>query len=705
MAESRARLPAAIRAAPMPRPVGALPARLADLSRASAVPSSRASAVPDSRAPAVPSSRAPAVPSSRVAPAPAPNPRAIAAPNPRAAPTLNAHAQAAPNPRATPALNARVQAAPNLAPIAATEDDGLVGEYGLRIPEATLIRRLGAKGLAKLQRSMTVTEKKQRGTQAYKVRPVSRAAYKIETAPNPRGVATRYVRFPRTKAAGFIRNGLIQRAVPHLEHPAPWRLDPANCEIADGRALFDYQTAAVDYLTEGEGAPFGATREASYETSAYLQLDTGLGKTVLGGAVAARLRVPTLIVVPTEAMAQQTIDDLAMFFPRLVVGWHKNTQRHPPTAATHDVVLCVINTFRKKEPEFIAGYGLIVLDEAHELHSKENSKALWLAQTKVLGLSATPAENPSGMDMLVPLHLGRIINQNELPGFDVDAVAYAGEVWRVLYAGHPDHCETAVTAAGTSSAIMTIGNVNKDPDRLRLFVGLIQRVYKLHETPAAARYGLGPDPNDATAPIRRHGILIFTEHREQLPLLQAALLERFARDDFEVPELDDEVQARLVAGEEEKEGDRSMTMLRGGVAHDELGKARRAGAHIVLSTYGYTRRGISLVKMSTIAFWSPRRNGMVQILGRARRRGSDRRIVRLTIDFVDTRTSLKSQSNDRNKVYKALGYAVRTIKVAHDGVDDDEALDAALDLDAAPNAADASDEEKDAGDPLDALFG
>ena len=93
-------------------------------------------------------------------------------------------------------------------------------------------------------------------------------------------------------------------------------------------------------------------------------------------------------------------------------------------------------------------------------------------------------------------------------------------------------------------------------------------------------------------------------------------------------------------------------MLRGGITKQTFNDAKDAKAHIVLTTYGYSRRGISLPDMTALVLVSPRRNGSRQIIGRILRRNSDEMIVRQIIDIVDVHTVLKSQSNDRIKIYK-----------------------------------------------------
>jgi hypothetical protein len=298
-------------------------------------------------------------------------------------------------------------------------------------------------------------------------------------------------------------------------------------------------------------------------------MQTGLGKSRVGAGVIARRGEPALVVVPTSALAEQWEDEIRLLYPEMVVGvYHnppKNSRRIPPGPRTHDVVIIIINTFRDKTPEFMEGFGTVVLDEAHEYHSAQNSKALWLAQTRaVLGLSATPSERKDGLDRYVHLHLGPVIYSKNIPNFDIGSVNFRGEVRLIEYAGHPDHCETATTPAGTMSAILTIGNINRDTARTRLIAAEIHRLVHLHETESPeelARLGLGPRPASAATAkhpegeIRRHGVFVFSEHREYLLELRRALLERMDATDIIAPELEDKKAPRA-----------PISVLRGGVS-------------------------------------------------------------------------------------------------------------------------------------------
>jgi hypothetical protein len=95
-----------------------------------------------------------------------------------------------------------------------------------------------------------------------------------------------------------------------------------------------------------------------------------------------------------------------------------------------------------------------------------------------------------------------------------------------------------------------------------------------------------------------------------------------------------------------------ISILRGGITKEDFENTKKCKSHIVLTTYGYSRRGISLPDMTALILVSPRRNGSTQIIGRILRRNSDEKIIRQIVDIVDVHTILKSQVNERLKTYR-----------------------------------------------------
>ena len=111
-----------------------------------------------------------------------------------------------------------------------------------------------------------------------------------------------------------------------------------------------------------------------------------------------------------------------------------------------------------------------------------------------------------------------------------------------------------------------------------------------------------------------------------------------------------------------------ISILRGGITRDALQDTIDRKARVVLTTYGYSRRAVSLDDMTAIVLASPRRNGLTQILGRVLRRNSDTGVLREVVDIVDWGTKLKSQKDTRAQVYAAKGFPVEIVQVSHDEI-------------------------------------
>ena len=563
------------------------------------------------------------------------------------------------------------------------------GRRGLAIPLAPFRERVGGDvALRKILRGFTVTEKVTcaRGRPKGMAR-ASRHAYVIDRAaglllvPRSKGELLRRTRTP----AGAPLLDDIQpgaNGTPDAPLPAARRIDPASCGADE--PLYEYQEAAVAYICEGNIT-------SAQPRDLYLQMDTGLGKTRVGCAVIARRGEPGLIVVPTEAIAFQWLDELAESYPGLRGAIYRNEDERRATAAaavgracraaacaaTHDVVVVIVNTFREKTPAFLEGFGVVVLDEAHELQSAHNSRALWLAQTAlVVGLSATPLERPDGLDRYTVLHLGTPVRPADIPGGAVTTVNFRGEVRMVEYAGKTGDpcCETVTGPTGTMSAVLTIGRVLSDAARRRMVALEVRRLLNAHEEwPAeeVARCGLGPRPAAAVTDrhplgeLRRHGVFVFAELREALPALRDELEQVLGPGIVVAPELDLPATGALPTGAlptvDPAPAAQAISILRGGVARDAVGNARALRAHVVLTTYGFSRRGISLPDMTALVLASPRRHGSTQTLGRILRRGSDESILRVVVDIVDVCTGLRGQSADRKRAYTLKGYPVTKV--------------------------------------------
>jgi len=495
---------------------------------------------------------------------------------------------------------------------------------------------------------------------------ITRKAYKIEVYENKK-----YLIIPKIKGLDLLNiksnNGspLIKNITQsnfNMQLQVPRKIHESKFETKE--TFYSYQSAAINYLSNGILKERGV---------AYLKMDTGLGKTRVGCGIVEQFKEPTLIVVPTEAIAEQWIDEFSECYPNIVsVIYHnipKASKKKAPTPLSHDVIVIIINTFRMKTSDFMEGFGIVIIDEVHECHSLCNSKIFWLCQTNVvLGLSATPAERPDGLDKFVNLHLGEVIDSNNIPGFDIKNVSFKGEVRAIKYYGNPNFTENITTPSGTISAILTINHLIMDPSRTELIACEVKRLYNLHESVDKEKLGLG----ELNGKIRRHGIFIFAELREMLPILKKAILSKI-NDNVYIPEIDEHPDNQIdcqfdnqidnqIDNQNDNQND-NISMLRGGVDRKAVVKARTS--QIVLTTYGFSRRGISLPDMTALVLTTPRK-GSLQVIGRILRRGSDESIVRQIVDIIDMRTGLKNQFNDRKKKYKLKGYPINFVEANYE---------------------------------------
>lgn len=153
----------------------------------------------------------------------------------------------------------------------------------------------------------------------------------------------------------------------------------------------------------------------------------------------------------------------------------------------------------------------------------------------------------------------------------------------------------------------------EDEQRTQLIIGELHRLY-----------------NWVGEQGQRHRIFVFCEEREPLRALYDTLGKVF---DVDAPELHENVGQFI-----------------GGTKPAEVQRVKK-DARCILTTYGYSSTGISIVEMTAILFWTPRRSNMLQILARVLRRGGDLSITREIIDLVDWSTPMKSQYYERRNAY------------------------------------------------------
>lgn len=132
-----------------------------------------------------------------------------------------------------------------------------------------------------------------------------------------------------------------------------------------------------------------------------VEVVTGGGKTIFALECARELQklnpeTKTLIIVPTQALADQWFVEISTFFQiderRIILLSGDKKYK-----IEHDFAICVINSARNVVEHYCSNYPtFLIVDECHRAGSPENSRALGGQHVAALGLSATPERQYDG---------------------------------------------------------------------------------------------------------------------------------------------------------------------------------------------------------------------------------------------------------------------------------------------------------------------
>jgi superfamily II DNA or RNA helicase len=358
-----------------------------------------------------------------------------------------------------------------------------------------------------------------------------------------------------------------------------------------------------------------------------LKLGTGMGKTFLAMGLIAEFSVKTLIVVPNEAILNQWVKCLTAVFPGMDIGKYYGKKKLDGdvivmianSTIAKDFIVTTVDMETKKKVkvhvspiDYFSQFGFVVFDEIHKYPTPTLSGMFWrTCAGRMLGLTASPYSRKDKFDRVYFEHVGDLIEGEKVPGFSFDKVSFDVQVRTLEYTGPPEYTKQLTNANGITSTTKMIKQFAADPYRNTLLVNVIVDLFN------AGRC-----------------IYIVAEHRDHLTELCGLLK---CRD--------------LVTYAPE------ISNVMGGSRAEEL-EAAKEHARILLTTYGYGTVGISIDRMDTLVLASPRVSYMDQVSGRIKRLGGDLSIMRIVVDLVDWKTSLKSQYYKRAKSFREENYSM-----------------------------------------------
>ena len=130
-------------------------------------------------------------------------------------------------------------------------------------------------------------------------------------------------------------------------------------------------------------ATAGALRQLRTLGGAMLVLPCGFGKTVCALWLSAQLRRRTLVVVHSDALADQWLQRIGTFLPGAVIG---RIQQDVVLVDGCDVVVGMIQSLVKRsyDATTLDSFGLVVVDEAHHVAAPMFSQALRKSRARVV---------------------------------------------------------------------------------------------------------------------------------------------------------------------------------------------------------------------------------------------------------------------------------------------------------------------------------
>lgn len=511
----------------------------------------------------------------------------------------------------------------------------VLGNKGLIVDYDALKKYLGAKATKELLDGLTLEKKKFAGRDRTIV--IISKIYKFVKIPRQTGVTT-LLTLPRFFQE-WVSEFPFQLAIHNAEHkklPDTKFMNGTKPTIV----LNDYQTVIHDHLINNVFQPDATDEISALKRGCVLVLDTGRGKTYTAGGIIRTLGVKTLVVAHNSRGLAEW-EKMLKNYPNIKIGYYCTGKK-----LDGDVVIMVINsamranfdfTNRKDETgakliisrdKYFKEFGLVIYDEVPEYLSEKRRAVFWDTNFKyTLGLTATPDENLNDWDPIYKMHLGPLVYATEIPGFTVDNVAWDFTVRAINYYGPEEFTKPQKSdITGNTVCAWMAEQFIQDPYRNKMIMDIIKEYYD-----------------------EGHCIFIFGEKRSVLKDFGEKIKIALGLDPL-MPE--DESQIKDIMG---------------GATDDDV-RAAMDSSRIILTTYQYGSKGLSIGKMTRGIQLTSRRHGMKQVCGRLTRADGDTTIPRIWVDIRDCNTSLAAQKRERNQDYREKGYEIEEEEISYEDI-------------------------------------
>ena len=349
-------------------------------------------------------------------------------------------------------------------------------------------------------------------------------------------------------------------------------------------------------LRENQLQPLKKTMETLHKTGGgLLSLHCGAGKTVLSLYIIAQLKKKTLVVVNQEFLMDQWIERIKQFLPHLKVG---KIQRNKIQVEDYDISLAMLKSLatKKYEKNTFDSFGFVIVDECHNIATKEYSKALQKINSKyMLGLSATPTRT-DGLTKVIKWYIGDIFFKSVVNDkFDVEVERY------IIKSTNKDYKKIDLNWKKKPLIARMINNVAEYSERIDFIYDKIKEITK----------------------DKSRQILLLSE---RISLLKE--LEKRMEDNCDY--------GYFIGGM--KSWERELSMEK----------------QVILATFHIAREALDIKSLNTLILATPKSN-IVQAVGRILRKKQGKHLI---IDIVDNFSTFNTQSLKRLRYYKKKDYTI-----------------------------------------------
>lgn len=352
--------------------------------------------------------------------------------------------------------------------------------------------------------------------------------------------------------------------------------------------LRDYQINIVDKYISSVGDIGGGL----------LEIDTGLGKTVIALNILSCLQKKTLIIVHKEFLLNQWVERIQEFLPGARVG---KIQGKTIDIDNKDIVIAMLQSLSMKtyDEKIFESFGLSVIDEVHHLGAEVFCQALLKFNTLYcLGLSAT-MNRKDGLTKVFKMFLGDIIHTEKrvmTTQLLVKSIEYSNN--------DTEFNEIVYNFRGDPLYSTMITKLCEFTHRSEFILQVIQNEFKIN-----------PDQQ-----------MILLAHNKSL-----------------LHYLHDAIQYRNI---------NTVGYYVGGMKEEQLKESENK--KVILATYSMASEGLDIKTLTTLLLATPKTD-IVQAIGRILR---TKHMNPLVIDIVDTHDIFQRQFAKRKQYYKKQNYTI-----------------------------------------------